>query len=137
MKKQIKKIENNSQHKTLMLRSKESLSLEQYSFFILSLMLPFIFESTETMFDLLLILSLVIIIISVMIKMDQIIVNPIFLFSKVGIYKGEILVSGTNRYKTVAFITNLSEYDLENQDYLQYEEYFHNVYFLVKDKYED
>ncbi|HFD6470302.1 TPA: hypothetical protein ACF5NP_000784 [Enterococcus faecium] len=132
MKIQIKKIKTNQQKKLLKLRHKESLSLEQYSFFILSLMLPFIFESTESLFDLLLILSLVCVIISVMIKMDQIIVNPIFLFSKIGIYKGEIQIIGTNKSKKVAFITNISENDLEDEENLRYHEYFNNVYLLLK-----
>lgn len=90
MKKQNKNIDEDTQNKKLQLRKKNSLSLEQYSFFILSLMLPFIFESTENVFDLLLVLTLVSIIIAIMIKMNQIIVNPIFLFSKVNIYSGEI-----------------------------------------------
>lgn len=132
MKIQIKKIKTNQQKKLLKLRHKESLSLEQYSFFILSLMLPFIFESTESLFDLLLVLSLVCVIISVMIKMDQIIVNPIFLFSKIGIYKGEIQIIGTNKSKKVAFITNISENDLEDEENLRYQEYFNNVYLLLK-----
>ncbi|EGS7944647.1 hypothetical protein I4L53_002678, partial [Enterococcus faecalis] len=77
MKKQNKNIDEDTQNKKLQLRKKNSLSLEQYSFFILSLMLPFIFESTENVFDLLLVLTLVSIIIAIMIKMNQIIVNPI------------------------------------------------------------
>lgn len=97
MNKQSEKIKNDSQNKKLRLKSKESLSLDQYSFFILSLMLPFIFESTETIFDLFSILSLVFIIISVMIKMNQIIVNPIFLFSKFNIYTGEIQKLGSEK----------------------------------------
>lgn len=129
---QLKKIKTNQQKKLLKLRHKESLSLEQYSFFILSLMLPFIFESTESLFDLLLVLSLVCVIMSVMIKMDQIIVNPIFLFSKIGIYKGEIQIIGTNKSKKVAFITNISENDLEDEENLRYQEYFNNVYLLIK-----
>ncbi|MFR1799880.1 hypothetical protein ABE927_14790 [Enterococcus gallinarum] len=132
MKIQLKKIKTNQQKKLLKLRHKESLSLEQYSFFILSLMLPFIFESTESLFDLLLVLSLVCVIMSVMIKMDQIIVNPIFLFSKIGIYKGEIQIIGTNKSKKVAFITNISENDLEDEENLRYQEYFNNVYLLIK-----
>lgn len=132
MKIQLKKIKTNQQKKLLRLRHKESLSLEQYSFFILSLMLPFIFESTESLFDLLLVLSLVCVIMSVMIKMDQIIVNPIFLFSKIGIYKGEIQIIGTNKSKKVAFITNISENDLEDEENLRYQEYFNNVYLLIK-----
>lgn len=134
MKKQIRKIESNKQRKMLTLRHKESLSLDQYSFFILSLMLPFIFESTENVFDLLLVLSLVCIIIVVMIKMDQIIVNPIFLFSKIGIYKGNIQIVGTDKIKEVAFITTISEYDLENEEQLRYQEYFNNVYLVIKNK---
>lgn len=132
MKIQLKKIKTNQQKKLLKLRHKESLSLEQYSFFILSLMLPFVFESTESLFDLLLVLSLVCVIMSVMIKMDQIIVNPIFLFSKIGIYKGEIQIIGTNKSKKVAFITNISENDLEDEENLRYQEYFNNVYLLIK-----
>ncbi|AYJ46681.1 hypothetical protein D8N35_16885 [Enterococcus casseliflavus] len=132
MKIQLKKIKTNQQKKLLKLRHKESLSLEQYSFFILSLMLPFIFESTESLFDLLLVLSLVCVIMSVMIKMDQIIVNPIFLFSKISIYKGEIQIIGTNKSKKVAFITNISENDLEDEENLRYQEYFNNVYLLIK-----
>ena len=132
MKIQLKKIKTNQQKKLLKLRHKESLSLDQYSFFILSLMLPFIFESTESLFDLLLVLSLVCVIMSVMIKMDQIIVNPIFLFSKIGIYKGEIQIIGTNKSKKVAFITNISENDLEDEENLRYQEYFNNVYLLIK-----
>ena len=134
MKVQTRKIECGNQNKLLVLRHKESLSLDQYSFFILSLMLPFIFESTENIFDLLLVLSLVFIIIVVMIKMDQIIVNPIFLFSKISIYKGNIQIIGTEKVKEVAFITNISEYDLENEKQLKYQEYFNNVYLLVKNK---
>lgn len=132
MNKQSEKIKNDSQNKKLRLKSKESLSLDQYSFFILSLMLPFIFESTETIFDLFSILSLVFIIISVMIKMNQIIVNPIFLFSKFNIYTGEIQKLGSEKKLKIAFITDLSEIELEEITEINYEEYFKNVYFLIK-----
>ncbi|RBS66101.1 hypothetical protein [Enterococcus faecium] len=134
IKKQNKNIDKNSQNKRLQLKKKDSLSLEQYSFFILSLMLPFIFESTENIFDLLLVLTLVFIIIAVMIKMNQIIVNPIFLFSKINIYRGEIQKRGNEKTQQVAFITELSDNDLENESEFKYEEYFNNVYILRKVK---
>ncbi|WP_432451216.1 hypothetical protein [Enterococcus faecalis] len=114
MKKQNKNIDEDTQNKKLQLREKNSLSLEQYSFFILSLMLPFIFESTENVFDLLLVLTLVSIIIAIMIKMNQIIVNPIFLFSKVNIYSGEIQKIGNEKTQKIAFITELSNNELES-----------------------
>lgn len=130
--KQNKNIDKNNQNKRLQLKMKKSLSLEQYSFFILSLMLPFVFESTENIFDLLLVLTLVFIIIAIMIKMDQIIVNPIFLFSKIKIYKGEIKKRGNETTQQIAFITELSEHELENEIEFNYEEYFNNVYILRK-----
>lgn len=132
MKKQNKNIDEDTQNKKLQLREKNSLSLEQYSFFILSLMLPFIFESTENVFDLLLVLTLVFIIIAIMIKMNQIIVNPIFLFSKVNIYSGEIQKIGNEKTQKIAFITELSNNELENETEFKYEEYFNNVYILRK-----
>ncbi|ADX80593.1 hypothetical protein ACSSIN_000885 [Enterococcus faecalis] len=132
MKKQNKNIDEDTQNKKLQLRKKNSLSLEQYSFFILSLMLPFIFESTENVFDLLLVLTLVSIIIAIMIKMNQIIVNPIFLFSKVNIYSGEIQKIGNEKTQKIAFITELSNNELESETEFKYEEYFNNVYILRK-----
>ncbi|HGS8698889.1 hypothetical protein ACPTGD_00425 [Enterococcus faecalis] len=132
MKKQNKNIDEDTQNKKLQLREKNSLSLEQYSFFILSLMLPFIFESTENVFDLLLVLTLVSIIIAIMIKMNQIIVNPIFLFSKVNIYSGEIQKIGNEKTQKIAFITELSNNELESETEFKYEEYFNNVYILRK-----
>ncbi|EHZ9212441.1 TPA: hypothetical protein ACN1M9_001466 [Enterococcus faecalis] len=132
MKKQNKNIDEDTQNKKLQLIKKNSLSLEQYSFFILSLMLPFIFESTENVFDLLLVLTLVSIIIAIMIKMNQIIVNPIFLFSKVNIYSGEIQKIGNEKTQKIAFITELSNNELENETEFKYEEYFNNVYILRK-----
>lgn len=131
MKKQNKNIDEDTQNKKLQLRKKNSLSLEQYSFFILSLMLPFIFESTENVFDLLLVLTLVSIIIAIMIKMNQIIVNPIFLFSKVNIYSGEIQKIGNEKTQKIAFITELSNNELESETEFKYEEYFNNVYILL------
>ncbi|HGL5670882.1 TPA: hypothetical protein ACKFO2_001817, partial [Enterococcus faecium] len=92
------------------------------------------FESTENIFDLLLVLTLVFIIIAVMIKMNQIIVNPIFLFSKINIYRGEIQKRGNEKTQQVAFITELSDNDLENESEFKYEEYFNNVYILRKVK---
>ena len=132
MKKQNKNIDEDTQNKKLQLRKKNSLSLEQYSFFILSLMLPFIFESTENVFDLLLVLTLVSIIIAIMIKMNQIIVNTIFLFSKVNIYSGEIQKIGNEKTQKIAFITELSNNELESETEFKYEEYFNNVYILRK-----
>lgn len=132
MKKQNKNIDEDTQNKKLQLRKKNSLSLEQYSFFILSLMLPFIFESTENVFDLLLVLTLVSIIIAIMIKMNQIIVNPIFLFSKVNIYSGEIQKIGNEKTQKITFITELSNNELESETEFKYEEYFNNVYILRK-----
>lgn len=134
IKKQNRNIDKSAQNKRLKLKKKNSLSLEQYSFFILSLMLPFIFESTEKIFDLLLVLTLVFIIIAVMIKMNQIIVNPIFLFSKINIYRGEIQKRGNKKTQQVAFITELSENELETESEFKYEEYFNNVYILRKVK---
>ena len=132
MKKQNKNIDEDTQNKKLQLRKKNSLSLEQYSFFILSLMLPFIFESTENVFDLLLVLKFVSIIIAIMIKINQIIVNPIFLFSKVNIYSGEIQKIGNEKTQKIAFITELSNNELESETEFKYEEYFNNVYILRK-----
>lgn len=129
-----KQVKNSKQNKKLILLSKNPLSLEQYSFFILSLMMPFIFESTQNLFDLTLILSLILILIIIMIKMNQIIVNPIFLFSKVKIFKGEIEINGSSCNKNVAIITELTNHELETEEVFKYEEYFNNVYFLVKAK---
>ncbi|CAM3330122.1 hypothetical protein [Vagococcus fessus] len=106
------------------------LTLEKYSFFILSLMLPFIFESGESVFDLLIIFTLILVLIIIMIKMEQITVNPIFLFSSLNVI--EATVDEVGETKRVTIITNYSIVELENIETEAYFQYFNNVYFLIK-----
>ncbi|MFW7409009.1 hypothetical protein ACODG4_03495 [Vagococcus fluvialis] len=129
IKKIRKKIRNNHSPKISRIKKFDTLDLEKYSFFILSLMLPFIFESGETLFDLFLIFSLIFILIIIMIKMDQITVNPIFLFSKLKVLNATVLE--IDREKKVIIITNYSLEELENTQNRSYNEYFSNVYFLL------
>lgn len=114
----------------------KKLSLDKYSFFILSLMLPFIFESGESIFDLWIIFSLITILIVVMIKMNQITVNPIFLFSNLSVFEAEILKVSTNPNiegkKKVTIITNYNLSEIENLENEKYIDYFDGVYFILK-----
>lgn len=110
----------------------EKLSLDKYSFFILSLMLPFIFQSTDNVFDLLLIVSLIGLLIYVMVKMNQIMVNPIFLFSNLKIYEANVSKDNNINKIDVAIITNLSLRELEKGESFLFYEYFNKVYFIMK-----
>lgn len=117
---------------SIVLNSFNKLSLDKYSFFILSLMLPFIFQSTDNVFDLMLIIALILLLIHVMVKMNQIMVNPIFLFSNLKIYEANISKDNNVNNLNVAIVTNLSIEDLEQIDKLLYYEYFNKVYFIME-----
>lgn len=83
-----------------------------------------VFKGISAVFDLLLIFSLIFILIIIMIKMDQITVNPIFLFSKLKILNATVIES--DKEKRVTLITNYSLEELENMGNRNYNEYFNN-----------
>ncbi len=117
-------------NKYLKITSFRRLSLNDYSFFILSLMLPFIFEKIESPFDFLIMIFLIIVLIYIMVKMNQIMVNPVFLFSGLNIFQAKIIKGIEGDSIHCAIITKLSVQELESTVDFYYEEYFHNVYFI-------
>lgn len=133
--KMIKKtIQKDNSNQKLKIKTLKKLSLNEYSFFILSLMLPFIFETVNSTFDILILISLIFILIFIMVKMKQIIVNPIFLFSGVKILQAEITKGNDLDTIECAIITKLTSEELETEDFFYYEEYFSNVFFLTLKK---
>ncbi len=126
-----KEIKNDQSIPRLKIKKYKSLSLNEYSFFILSLMLPFVFETLNSIFDLLVLVSLIIILIFTMIKMNQIVVNPIFLFSGVKILEAEIAKGHDLKHIKCAIVTDLTDEQLETEDFFSYSEYFNNVFFLT------
>lgn len=128
-----KKVQTEHSPKISGIKRFDKLNLDEYSFFILSLMLPFIFESGESIFDLLIIFSLIFILIIIMIKMEQITVNPIFLFSKLKVLEANVTEEKDEENgKNVTLITDYSIEDLENAKDEKYYQVFNNVYFLLK-----
>lgn len=129
------KIIKSSSNQKIRVYKYDKLSLDEYSFFIMSLMLPFIFEDFNNLYALLTLLILVFIIIAILVKMEKIILNPIFLFSNIKIFRGEIIKIGGNNLKIKCYIVTKASYEaLEQGNQFFYEEYFKNVYFLIEEK---
>lgn len=127
------KILKSGSNKKIILNKYENLSLDEYTYFIISLFSPFLFENFNYFYSIILFLIFIIIIISVLIKLEKIILNPIFLFSNLKILKASLTKVGGNKLNINCYIiSDLSFKELENEESFLYDEFFKNVYFLTK-----
>ncbi|MGY3724360.1 hypothetical protein SAMN05421767_14010 [Granulicatella balaenopterae] len=129
-----KDMEKYNENKRLEIKSISRLSLNEYSFFILTLMLPFIFEDANNSFDFWLMVFIILVLIYILVKMNQIIVNPIFLFSKLTILKCTVRKIGSENEKEISIITKLKVTDLEQLEVVRYKECFEQVYYVTRIK---
>lgn len=129
--KYLSKVKNKKNNNILELSVKkfETISLNDYSFFILSLLLPFISQNSTDILELLVNLAMIFTIIKVLVKKNQMIINPIFLFSKNNIFKAVVEIDGNN--KDVFVITK--EEQLGSNDNFNYSKYF-GIYYIEKKK---
>lgn len=110
----------------LFIRSHDQISINEYSFFILSLLLPFLSHNTDNILDLLLALSVIVIIIIILVKKEQLIINPIFLFSKSNVFTAVIEINGTRKN---VYIISIEE-SLDSDYPFIYFEYFKDIYYV-------
>ncbi|CAM3352214.1 hypothetical protein NOAM109506_03115 [Nosocomiicoccus ampullae] len=70
----------------IQIKKYDKISANEYTFFVLSLLMPFLFLEFRTQFDYFVLLVILNFIILIMVKTEYIIINPIFLFSGYKIY---------------------------------------------------
>lgn len=127
------KILKSGSNKKIILNKYENLSLDEYTYFIISLFSPFLFENFNYVYSIFLFFIFIIIIIFILIKLEKIILNPIFLFSNLKILKASLIKVGGNKLNINCYIiSDLSFEELENEKSFLYDEFFKNVYFLTK-----
>ncbi|PKD98520.1 hypothetical protein [Macrococcoides caseolyticum] len=72
------------------IKNVEQISINEYSYFILTLFMPLLFEDMENIFDYIVLFALITIIIIIFTRTDHIIVNPIFILNNLVVCKVEI-----------------------------------------------
>lgn len=124
LKRKKKRISENDK-KIGTIKTYETLPISEYSYFILTLFMPILFEDINTKLDYTVFVTLLILILFIFTKNDYIIINPLFLFGNFKVYKVnikniDIQISG---YAIIS-----KEIDLDKDFY--YKEIFNNVYFI-------
>ena len=126
LKKMEKNIEKNKTY--LYVKKFEEISLNSYSFFILTLLTPFISQNSGDTLDFLINVSLILVIVVVLVKKEEVVTNPIFLFFNNKVFRATIMIDGIR--KEVFIITK--EEQLGSDTSFLYQEYYKNVYYLRK-----
>lgn len=113
------------------IKTYETLPISEYSYFILTLFMPILFEDINTKLDCTVFVTLILLILFIFTKNDYIIINPLFLFGNFKVYKVniknvDIQISG---YAIIS-----KNIDLDKDFY--FKEIFNNVYFIF-DEVED
>lgn len=85
-KKMTRKIRASGSNRKIRVKEYDNLSLDEYSFFIISLILPFVFESFIDIYNFYILIVLIFIIIAILTKMGKIALNPIFLFGRAKVF---------------------------------------------------
>lgn len=133
LRKERKKIHESGHFKKTRIISFTTLTFEHYTYFILTLLFPFIFIDSNNVFDLLLILSLIVTVIYILVKTNKIALNPIFLFSSLNVYDARIK-GNSGEIINIKIVTDINKRDLEKSDKLYYSEYFDDLYIILKKK---
>lgn len=129
--KEIKKRLENEMEKSIIIRKCDPISINEYSFFILSLLLPFITEDPSDLLNLLIMSTLIFILIIIMIKKNQIIINPIFLFSRFKTYKITGEFEGERiEYYVITKVENFSNRDGKDFSFVYFDEDINEVIFI-------
>ncbi|PCF66304.1 hypothetical protein B5C02_08310 [Staphylococcus pseudintermedius] len=116
---------NENTKKVGIVKSNKPLPISEYSYFILTLFMPLLFEDINTKLDYTVFLTLLVLIIIIFTKNDYIIINPLFLLGNFKVYKinmesAEVSIEG---YAIVS-----KKIDLDKKVY--YKKIFNNVYFI-------
>jgi len=116
---------NENTKKIGVVKSNKTLPISEYSYFILTLFMPLLFEDINTKLDYTVFITLLVLIVIIFTKNDYIIINPLFLLGNFKVYKinmqsADILIEG---YAVVS-----KSIDLDKKVY--YKKIFNNVYFI-------
>lgn len=130
-----KEIRKKNDGNKVIVREYKPISINEYSFFILSLLLPFVIEDPSDLLNLLIMLTLILIIINIMIKKKQIIINPIFLFSRFKVFSIIGEVKGVRKKCYVITkakdFTNSSEVGFK---FVKFDATINDVLFIMEDR---
>ncbi|EPM8061989.1 hypothetical protein ACTRF2_001129 [Listeria monocytogenes] len=130
-----KEIRKKNDGNNVIVREYKPISINEYSFFILSLLLPFVIEDPSDLLNLLIMLTLILIIINIMIKKKQIIINPIFLFSRFKVFSIIGEVKGVRKKYYVITkakdFTNSSEVGFK---FVKFDATINDVLFIMEDR---
>ncbi|MBF2504936.1 hypothetical protein IA928_02380 [Listeria welshimeri] len=133
----MREIRNKKGVNNVIVREYKPISINEYSFFILSLLIPFVIEDPSDLLNLLIMLTLILIIISIMIKKKQIIINPIFLFSRFKVFSivGEVKDIRKEYYVITKAndFTNSSEVGFK---FVKFDATINDVLFIMEDKHQ-
>lgn len=124
-----KKYINNNSKKVGTIKSNEVLPISEYSYFILTLFMPLLFEDINTLLDYTVFGTLLILILVIFTKNDYIIINPLFLLGKYKVFK--VKINAVDKIINGYAIIN-KKIDLDKDFY--YKEIFKNVYLIFEEK---
>ncbi|MBC1532070.1 hypothetical protein HCJ02_01815 [Listeria seeligeri] len=129
----MKEIRDANGEKRIFVREYKPVSINEYSFFILSLLLPFVIEEPSDLLNLLIMLTLIIIIIIIMIKKKQIIINPIFLFSKFKVFSIIGQDGGIRKeYFVITKSSGFTDSPEKGYEFVKFDSTFSDVLFIAE-----
>lgn len=133
------KFEQGGEGEDFFIREINKLSANDYSFFLLTLLLPLISLDHSSIINLFISIMIIIYVINIYVKTDSISVCPIFFFSGRAVYKGIISTGSMEEEKVnpalrrnVVMVMKKENLDLINQ--VRGEELVGNVYYISKNK---
>ncbi len=106
----------------------ENVSINEYTYFILTLFMPLLFEDINSTFDYIIFGTLMLIIILIFTNLNYIIVNPIFILGKFNIYK----VTFKNIDKSIKGYAIVKK-GLDLDDDLNYIKIFSGVFYFYEE----
>ncbi|PKE25173.1 hypothetical protein CW689_01525 [Macrococcoides caseolyticum] len=111
------------------IKSYKNMTVNEYSFFVLTLFMPLLFEDINNALDYMVFFTLIFLIIMIFTKTNNIIVNPIFLLTNLKVLSVEIENSGV-RIKGYALVKN----NIDLNEEIKYTQIFENVYYVFSQK---
>lgn len=120
-----KKRVSDTDRRTGSIKSKNTLPISEYSYFILTLFMPLLFEDISNILDYTVFGTLILLILIIFTKNDYIIVNPLFLLANYHVFKVR-MINIDKEIKGYAIVNK--KIDLDKKIY--YKKIFTNVFFI-------
>lgn len=115
----------------------ENIPISEFTFFILTLFMPLLFEEINTGSDYIIISVLLFLIIIIFTKTNHIIVNPIFILAGFKIYKFTFKNNNNEKIRSSNISYGILSKDLDEDKALNYKKIFSNVYYFYENSEDD